>query len=433
MKATVMSHEPAPSETAMNSNFRSVSDTYDGTGVTNPFPLYAELARTNPVMEGDILARFGVPSQADYGNKGRKVFTIFRNEDVMSIMRDPETWTSNLLMDGLGAFLGDVMLTALDGPAHKRLRNLIAPCFGRQVLQRWNEQLILPIIRGEYVENMRPRGRAELVHDFALPFPVRVIYAILGFPADRESIERFAGWALRILAGPQKDPEKAKAAIQGAFQAAQELYDHVRPIVEQRRAEGAVGDDMIAYLLRAEHEGQRLDDHQVTNLVRMMLPAAAETTTRTFANTMVLLFDHPETLERVRRDRSLVRAALNESMRYEPVAAFHARQAARDVTIRGVTIPAGAAVSVCAASANRDVDIYNDPDVFDIDRAPRPVLGFGYGVHTCLGMQVAQMEMDAALDALLDLPNLRLDPDKPRPQIRGMQLRGPDAIHVVWD
>jgi cytochrome P450 len=271
------------------------------------------------------------------------------------------------------------------------------------------------------------------VHDFALPFPVRVIYAILGFPADRESIERFAGWALRILAGPQKDPEKAKAAIQGAFQAAQELYDHVRPIVEQRRAEGAVGDDMIAYLLRAEHEGQRLDDHQVTNLVRMMLPAAAETTTRTFANTMVLLFDHPETLERVRRDRSLVRAALNESMRYEPVAAFHARQAARDVTIRGVTIPAGAAVSVCAASANRDVDIYNDPDVFDIDRAPRPVLGFGYGVHTCLGMQVAQMEMDAALDALLDLPNLRLDPDKPRPQIRGMQLRGPDAIHVVWD
>ena len=433
MKATDMSHAHAPQDAAINTNFRSVSDTYDGTGVTNPFPLYAELSRTSPVMEGDILARFGVPSQADYGNKGRQVFTIFRNEDVMSVMRDPETWRSSLLMDGLGAFLGDVMLSALDGQAHKRLRNLIAPCFSSGVLKRWNERMIVPIIRNEYVDIMRPHGRAELVHDFALPFPVRIIYAILGFPPDRDSIDRFAGWALRILAGPQKDPEKTKAAMQGAFEAAQELYDHVRPIVERRRAEGAVGDDMIAYLLRAEHEGQRLDDHQVTNLVRMMLPAAAETTTRTFANMMVLLLEHPDILERVRRDRSLVRAALIESMRYEPVAAFHARQASRDVTLRGVTIPAGAAVSVCAASANRDVDIYKNPDIFDIDRPLRPILGFGYGVHACMGMQVAQMEIDAALDALLDLPNLRLDPDKPRPQIRGMQLRGPDAIHVLWD
>ena len=219
----------------------------------------------------------------------------------------------------------------------------------------------------------------------------------------------------------------------GAFQAAQELYDHVRPIVERRRAEGAEGDDLIAYLLRAEHEGQRLDDHQVTNLVRMLLPAAAETTTRTFANMMVLLFRHPDTLERLRRDRSLLRAALNESMRYEPVAAFHARQAARDVNIRGVTIPAGAAVSVCAASASRDPALYADPDVFDIDRPLRPILGFGYGVHACMGMQVAQLEIDAALDALLNLPNLRLDPSMPAPQIRGMQLRGPDHIHVVWD
>lgn len=414
-------------------SFRSVSDTYDGTGVTDPFPLYAELRHTTPVMEGDILARFGVPSQADYGNKGRQVFTVFRNDDVMSIMRDPETWTSGLLLDGLGAFLGDVMLSALDGAPHRKLRNLIAPCFGRQVLQRWNDQLIVPILRTEFIEKMRGAGHAELVHDFALPFPVRIIYAILGFPNDPASIDRFANWALRILAGPQKDPEKTKAAMEGAFQAAQELYDHVRPIVEKRRAEGAAGDDMIGYLLRAEYEGARLDDHQVTNLVRMMLPAAAETTTRTFANMMVLLFQHPETLERVRRDRSLIRNALNESMRYEPVAAFHARQAARDVDMRGVTIPAGAAVSICAASANRDTAIYADPDIFDIDRPLRPVLGFGYGVHACLGMQVAQMEIEGALDALLDLPNLRLDPGKPAPQIRGMQLRGPDQIHVLWD
>ena len=196
---------------------------------------------------------------------------------------------------------------------------------------------------------------------------------------------------------------------------------------------GATGDDLISYLIRAEADGQGLDDHRITNPVRMLLPAAAETTTRTFANLMVLLFAHPATLARVRADRTLVRKALNESMRTEPVAAFHARQAARDVELRGVAIPAGAAVSVCAAQANRDPSIYTDPDTFDIDRPLRPVIGFGYGVHTCLGMQVAQMEMEAALNALLDLPNLRLDPEQPAPRIRGMQMRGPDAVHVIWD
>lgn len=418
---------------SINTEFNAVSDTYDGTGVIDPFPLYAELSAATPVMDGDILARFGVPSQADYGNKGRRVFTLFRNDDVMAVLRDPQTWTSSLLMDGLGAFLGDVMLTALDGEAHKRLRTLLQPCFAPAVLQRWNDQIINPVIRDEFIAPMRARGHAELVKDFALPFPVRIIYDILGFPKDRAAMERFAGWALRILAGPQKDPEKTKAAMEGAFQAAQELYDHVKPIVVQRRAEGSVGDDLIAYLLRAEVDGVGLDDHRITNLVRMLLPAAAETTTRTFANLMVLLFEHPETLERVRADRSLVRKALNESMRFEPVAAFHARQAARDVVVRGVTIPAGAAVSVSVASANRDPDIYRNPDVFDIDRPLRPIIGFGYGVHMCLGMQTAQMEVEGAVNAMLDLPNLRLDPGKPRPVIRGMQLRGPDAIHVLWD
>ena len=427
-----MTHTDVDSST-IATGFQSVSDTYDGAGLTDPFPLYAQLSRDTPVMEGDILARYGVPSQADYANKGRQVFTVFRNEDVLKIMRDPQTWNSSLLMDGLGAFLGDVMLTALDGVPHKRLRALLQPCFAQNVLARWNDTLVVPIIRDEFVGPMRGRGKADLVLDFALPFPVRIIYAILGFPNDPASIERFAGWALRILAGPQKDPEKTRAAMEGAFMAAQELYDHVRPIVERRRAEGGEGDDLIAYLLHAEHEGHKLDDHQITNLVRMLLPAAAETTTRTFANLMVLLFDHPEVMERVRQDRSLIRPALNESMRLEPVAGFHARMASHDVVLRGVTIPKDAAVSLCVGAANRDETVYADPDVFDIDRPARPIIGFGYGVHTCLGMQVAQMEIEAAMNAILDLPGLRLDPAYPRPQIRGMQLRGPDSLHVVWD
>lgn len=415
------------------SAFTSISDTYDGIGLTDPYPLYAELRSTTPVMEGDILARFGVPSQADYANKGRKVFTVFRNEDVFNILRDSETWTTDLLLDGFGDFLDGVMISTLGGDAHRRLRGLIQPGFAPAVLARWNNKLITPLFREELVPALRHRGRADLVRDFALPFPVRAIYAVLGFPDDHELMERFAGWALRVLAGPQKDPERARITIEDAFRASQELYDNVLPIVADNRAAGAVGDGLISHLLRSSFEGQALNDHQITNLVRMMLPPATETTTRTFANLMVLLFDNPETLERVRQDRSLIRKALQESMRCEPVAGFLARQASRDVVLSGVTIPEGAAVSLCSGAASRDPDVYDHPDRFDIDRPTRPHLGFGFGMHMCLGLPVAQMEIEAAVDAMLDLPNLRLDPDRPRPQIRGLQMRGPDAVHVIWD
>lgn len=425
--------EPLKSKPQMSQDFTTISDIYDGIGVTDPYPLYAQLSQETPVMEGDILARFGVPSQADYANKGRQVFTVFRNEDVVAALRDQETWSTNLLADGFGAFFGDIMLTTLHGDQHRRLRNLLQGCFAPQVLKRWNDELVVPLVRNELMAKLQPLGKADLVRDFALQFPVRIIYLMLGFPNSPELIERFAGWALRVLGGPQRDPEKAKQSMANAFKAFDELYNATLPIVAERRAAGAVGNDLIAHLLRANYEGQTLNDDQITNLVRMLLPAAAETTTRTFCNLMVLLFQNPETLKRVREDRSLIRNAINEAMRCEPVTGFLAREATRDVVLRGATIPKGASVSLCIAQANRDPDIYPDPNRFDIDRPPRSVLGFGFGVHMCVGMPIARMELEAALDAILDLPNLRLDPDYPAPEIRGMQLRGPDSLHVRWD
>src|SRR3546814_11757141 len=116
-------------------------------------------------------------------------------------------------------------------------------------------------------------------------------------------------------------------------------------------------------------------------------------------------------------------------MRWETASQFLARQATVDVEIRGVKIPAGAAVSLASGSANRDEDIFDNPDEFDIDRPAKVNLGFGGGAHLCLGMQVAKTEMEAMLNGLLDnLPNLRLDPDAPPPKIVGAQLRGPRHI-----
>ena len=186
--------------------------------------------------------------------------------------------------------------------------------------------------------------------------------------------------------------------------------------------------------MQAEFEGQSLDDHQITNFVRMMLPAAAETTTRTFAALMNLLLERPAVLDRLRQDRSLIRKALDESMRYEPVATFKVRQTENDVTLQGVDVPKGSILSLCVASANRDEEVFENADVFDIDRKQMASFGFGFGAHMCLGLWLAKTEIDVAIDLMLDLmPGLRFDPDYPAPVVKGVQMRGPDALHVIWD
>jgi cytochrome P450 len=215
--------------------------------------------------------------------------------------------------------------------------------------------------------------------------------------------------------------------------AGQRLFEHVLPIVQARRAAGGGRDDLIGYMQTVELDGQTFSDEEITHLVRMLLLAAAETTSRSFANMVLMLLERPDILDKVRRDRSLIPKAVTETMRLDPVAGNLARIAAKDMTVAGTLIPAGTAVTVSISAANRDPEAYERPDELWLERPMRPVLSFGFGPHICMGMHIARIEMEVALDMLLDLPGLRLDPAYPAPVIRGLQMRGPDAIHVVWD
>lgn len=424
---THASNSPAPN------TFDAVSATYGAGSMADPYPLYAAARCDEPVMQGDILARFGIPSQADYANVGRQVFTVFRHSDVEAVLGDDATWSSDLLADGLGQFLGEMFLSARDGPSHRQLRGLLQTCFAPDALRRWKEKLIVPLIERHYGERIRALGRAELMQDIALPFPIHAIYTVLGFPDDPAAMARFADQALRILNGPQIEPAKAETAMAGAFAAAAELDESVKAIVQQKRAAGATGDTMIERLIQAELNGERFTDEQIAGIVRMMLPAAAETTTRTVANLFTLLFENPAMLDRVRADRGLLGKVITETMRLEPVAGFLARRATRDTELGGVAIPEGAAVSLVIGSANRDETVFENPDAFDIDRPFRRSFGFGHGVHMCLGMPIAKLELEAIGNFLLDLPGLRLDPDHPPPVISGLQFRSPGAVHMVWN
>jgi cytochrome P450 len=414
----------------LDKDFAAVSDMF-GTDINDPHSLYRQYRTIQPVMEGDILARFGVPSQADYSNLGRQVFTLFKYHDVLAVLRDSTTYSSTLLNEGLGKFFGGFLLTGMENGRHKQIRSLLAPAFSPRAVQEW--KVMLGPVAQDAVAALRPAGRAELINDLLLPLPVRMIYEIMGFPHDTEQMNAFAARALKILVGPQRDPEKMRISMEAAFQAAQELYDETLHIVRQRRAAGSLGNNLIGYLLRADNKGDTLYDSEITELIRQFLPAAAETTTRSFGSMLVALLQDPALRERVTNDRALVSKVVSEGMRWETASQFLARQANIDVEIRGVKIPAGAALSLATGSGNRDEEIFENPDVFDIDREQRTNLGFGAGAHLCLGMQVARTEMEAMLNALLDLPKLRLDPSQPPPVIVGAQLRGPRTIHVIWN
>ncbi len=423
---------PDAGAASIEKDFSAVSDTF-GSAIEDPHSLYRELRQTSPVMEGDILARFDVPSQADYANKGRQVYTLFKYEDVTAVLKDPQTYSSGLLNEGIGQFLGGFMLTGMSNERHKMARALLAPAFSPAVIARWRET-VKSVVREEVIAPLAPAGKADLIRDVLLPAPVRLIYAILGFPEDRDQIEQFAAWGMRILVGPQRDPEKAKKTMEAATRASTDIHEHVMALTQQRRREGAEGNGLLDYLIHANYDGRTLTDDEISSFVRQLLPAASETTTRSFGSMLVALLRDPELLARVRADRSLVAKVIDEGMRWETASQFLARQCERDVEIRGVKIPRGAALSLASGSANRDEDVFENPDTFDIDRPKKPHLGFGFGAHLCLGMGVARMEMEIMLNTMLDAwPNLRLDPAAPEPKIVGVQLRGPREIPVVWD
>ncbi len=421
--------QPASGSNKVGDDFAKVSATFGG-NVDNPFPIYRERRASMPVMVGDIVTEFGSPTFTTMKTP-RPVYTLFKYADVMAVLKDSKKYSSGFLMEtGMAAFMDGFALTAMDGDPHRQARGLLQPCFAPDVLKAWRVNRIEPVIRGEFVAPLVAKGKCELVSDMALMFPIRVIYDLMGFPNEPEGLANFASAALRVLGGISPDPEAKMAAMS----AAKELFASTLTIVEARRAAGAEGDDLISRLIRSSFEGSSLSDHQITMFARMLLPAAAETTTRTFSTLMVLLLERPELLERIRNDRSLIGKAIDESIRYEPVATFKVRETEQDVTFQGVDIAKGSLLSLCVASANRDEAVFEDGDSFNIDRPAKMSFGFGFGAHMCVGLFIAKAEIEVALNAMLDLmPGLRFDPVYPRPLIKGIQLRGPEAVHVVWD
>jgi cytochrome P450 len=411
--------------------YSSVSTTYKGSG-EDIYALCREMRHKQPVYEGNFIGRFGVPTNAGMQAAARPTVALFRYHDIMNVLRDASTYTNGFIAEGLGAVFDGLIILAMDGEQHRKVRALLQPAFMPETVNKWRPK-IDRIMREEFLQPMVSAKRADLM-TFGLDFPIRVIYGVMGFPEDPVMYRQYAAWGLAILGANQIDPSKLQEARRQAGLALKGLYDSIMKFVVERRAEGATGDDLVSRLIRAEYEGRRLDDHEVVTFVRSLLPAATETTTRTFSSAMTLLLRDEALLARVRADRTLVPKLIDESVRYEPVSTFKVREAAKDTEIGGVKIPKGAFVQCMVASANRDETVFENADSFDIDRRQKPSFGFGFGPHMCVGQFVAKIELQCAINAILDLfPNIRLDPSEPAPVIEGAMLRGAPSVRVVWD
>ncbi len=368
----------------------------------DPYPMFAMLRQSQPVMRSEFANRI--------------TWVVTKYDDCHAILKDADSFSSRSNAE-VGKVMGRTVIE-MDGKEHTRHRALVQQLFVPKGLD--GLQPVLQAMLDGVVERFAGNPRADLVAEFTERFPVQVMAHMVGIP--RADYPQFQRWAIDII-GFAKDYPRGMAA-------AAAVREYLMPVIGARRAHPT--DDVISKLVTGTVDGQGLTDEEVVSFLRLLLPAGAETTFRLIGNMLFALLTERDRWERVRADRSLVPWAIEETLRWETSVLMVSRQTTRPVTIRGVEIPEDQMVSVTVASANRDEEHYDRPDIYDLDRRADDHLAFGFGRHHCLGYHLARLEARLALTTLLDrFPALRLDPAAPSPTITGLAFRSPKTLPVL--
>jgi cytochrome P450 len=392
-------------------DFGAFDDVVSG-NIRDPYPELARQNREEPVQRIDIS---GMP-----GEEGKPVFIVYRHEDIVQMLRDNETFSSAIIISAFGDVLGKQVMLGMDEPEHGRHRALVSKVFSQKALARWEDNLVGKV-GNELIDGFARVGKADLVKDFTFPYPTQIIAGLLGLP--RDDYPQFQRWSISLLSFTI-NPERGKAASEA-------LVKYFSPILEARRAEPR--DDLISSLAQAAIDGEKLSDEEIYSFLRLLLPAGVETTYRSLGNLLFAMLSHREQFGAVKGDRSLLPQAIEEAVRWDAPLLNITRVTTCETELGGVKIPAGCSVMPMLGAANRQEDRYPEPNEFNIFRAAKGNVGWGHGVHVCLGMHLARMEMRVAMNLLIDrLPNLRFDPEADDLHIRGQVFRSPAALPVVF-
>jgi cytochrome P450 len=359
---------------------------------------------------------------------GRIVWLVSGYENVRRVIIDQRfsralAVAPGQAQQGFEMFAGG-SINGMDPPEHTRLRKLVASAFtSRRV------EALRPRVAGivsELIDAMLDRPQpADLAAGFSLPLPARVICEMLGVPA--EDTGQFHAWSDTVIGDWQRDSDQIMTALV-------ELYGYFGRLIEIKRAQPA--DDLMSALIAARDDADRLSEEELTVMCCTLLIAGHETTANEINLSLLLLFDHPGEMAKLRADPGLIPGAVEELLRYTRLGSLvPARVTREDVQIGGVTIPAGEQVIPLFVTANRDPAVFSDPDRFDVTRDVGNHLSFGAGVHHCLGAQLARVELQEAFRGLTGrLPGLRLAVPASQLEFKpGMAIHSLRELPVLWD
>lgn len=365
---------------------------------------------------------------------------ISRHSDVMAVLKDPARFSSRHNLDfpiPLPPEVLDVMSQGFpeaaglfnnDPPGHTRVRSLFNQAFTPRRIGQMEPQI--RALAHELIDRFASVGQADLVAQFAHPLPMTVIADLLGVP--REDMVQVKAWhdhSLSLNVPDQSlDAQLAAARSQVAYQ------HYYAAMIEDRRMHPR--DDLVSAMVHARFEDAEpfTVPEMITQLI-ILLAAGHETTTSMISNLVRLLLEHPDQWRAIDAQPNLIAAAIEETIRFEAPVQMEPRVATEDVELGGALIRKGDRVYVMYASANRDTALVDAPDQYNIYRArPNHHVGFGYGIHFCIGAVLARLEGRVALETLRErLPNLRLVPGYTRIYAPSFFFRGPAEVLVEWD
>jgi cytochrome P450 len=359
---------------------------------------------------------------------GPGFWAITKYDDIRTVSRTPalfSSWARGTMLaepDELGLAAGRLMMLNMDPPQHDRFKLLVSRGFTPK-----NAQLLagrIDELAREIVDDVIDRGSADLVADIAGRLPSGLIAELMGIPrADGERLYELT--EIMHTTDPAVAPPEKKAMAIG------EMLGYAQSVAEAKRARP--GDDIASTLVQAEVDGDRLSDGELQWFFLLLVNAGGDTTRNLLAAGIQALFDHPDQRARLQADiEGLLPSAVEEMLRWTTPVVHFRRTVTQPTTLRGVPLAEGDKVMVFYGSANRDEDVFDRPDVFDVGRTPNPHMAFGGGgPHLCLGLHVARIEIQAMLRQILTrMPDLRAD--GPVEPMASNFIAGVHAMPVAW-
>ncbi len=360
-------------------------------------------------------------------------YGVLRYEDAVAILRDKRWHSASARIpelmgitraDFLARQQGSILST--EGDAHGRLRRLVAPAFTPRAADR-----LRPFMRqvmNDLIDPVAATGTADFVADITEPYPIPIICELLGAPkSDWQLFSRLAADILEVFSADLADK------LDLVMNAQREMDAYTRDLIAQRRSKPA--DDLLTDLIAAEESGDRLSNDELVMMVNAVIVAGTDTTRNQLGCAVAMFTQHPDQWAMLAEQPELAGRAVEETMRYFGAVRGTARFASCEIEYRGVIFPVGTFMSIGIADANRQADVFPDPETFDITKpaAGQPQLTFGSGMHYCLGASLARAELQEALPLLAQrMPNLRIDGQitwKPD----GVGIFGPAHMPIAFD